>query len=105
MNARKPNAAPSLQQVPQRPGGLQANSYVATTYLAHALLKNSVESDKFGDGRSRIIRALRDRVMDSGAPMMGMSNGRSQFNGDGTVKRRPGLLKGVLPGPHWVPAT
>ena len=88
----------TAKKVPPRAGSVQANSYATTAYLAHEQILQALEKQAFGDSQVRIKRALRSRLVHSGAPLMGLGRDRSKLNVDGTVKRRGGLLKGML----WV---
>ena len=82
--------------VPKRPSNVQADAYICGVSLVHEKLKKQVESESFGQAAMRVKRTLRARRVESGAPGQGLSVKRANFNDDGTVRRRNGLLKGLL---------
>ncbi|OLP77380.1 hypothetical protein AK812_SmicGene42563, partial [Symbiodinium microadriaticum] len=90
------------KKTPQRAGGVQANSYVTTTLLAHRKVRSCLESEKFGVAKARIRRTMKSRCASTsffGLP----KKGKAKITPEGTVKGRNGLLKGLLSGPHSVP--
>lgn len=89
------------KKIPQRAGGVQANSYVTTAFLAHKKVRSCLESEKFGVAKARIRRTMKSRC--AGAPSLGLAKkSKAKITCDGTVKGRNGLLKGLLSGPHSV---
>ena len=84
--------------VPKRPGAIQADSYIMSCVLEHADLFRHVDQEVLGSGarRRRVSAAMRNRKVDSAAPGEGLSMRRAGLTEEGTVKGRPGLLKGLL---------
>ncbi|CAE7227113.1 unnamed protein product [Symbiodinium sp. CCMP2592] len=89
------------KRIPQRAGGVQANSYVTTAFLAHKKVRSCLESEKFGVAKARIRRTMKSRC--AAAPFLGLTQKRkAKITDEGTVKGRNGLLKGLLSGPHSI---
>ena len=84
---------------PKRPSNVQLDSYVMAAILAHSQLSQHVEHEVFKEGKGRVQRVLRSRSIESAAPANGLRLGRPNLNDDGTVRRRTGLLKGLLQAP------
>ena len=93
--------ASAAKRVPKRPSGIQSDSYLTTCVLEHSNVLRRAEAELFGDAKTRIRRALKARTLESSAPAAGLHKKR-KLTQDGTVKGRPGLLQGILPGPHFV---
>lgn len=78
---------------------IQRNSYLLSALLEHANRLGAVEDECLGTERKKVLRIARSRVVDSSAPAAGLSLAkadRRKLNPDGTVKRKRGLLKGLL---------
>ena len=88
--------ASNHKAVPKRPANIQADSLITHTVLEHSQVKALVEDASLGDAASRVRRTMRARRIESAAPGSGMLVAREGLNADGTVRRRPGMLKGML---------
>ena len=84
---------------PKRPSNVQLDSYIMAAVLEHNQLSQQVEHEVFKEGKGRVQRVLRSRSIESAAPGNGLRMGRPNLNDDGTVRRRKGLLKGLLQAP------
>ena len=87
--------------VPKRPSGVQVDSYVCSAALEHAHLREGVETECLGAAAGRVKKVLRSRLVDTGAPGGGVALKRHSLTAEGTVKRKPGLLKGLVQGPYF----
>ena len=89
--------ASAHKSVPKRPTSIQADSYVMGATLAHAHLSKHLESEIFGErGKLLVQRLLRSRRLETAAPGNGLQMARPNINEDGFVRKRTGLLKGLL---------
>ena len=85
---------------PKQPSTVQSCSYLMSTVLAHSKLREEVEKECFGEGKARVRRVLSSRATPVDGPAVSMRSRARQIAEDGTVKRRTGLLKGMLSRPQ-----
>ena len=82
--------------VPKRPSSIQADAYTGAVSLDHSRLKKLIEDEVLGKAALRVKRTLRARRVETAAPGAGVALKRPNFNEDGTVRGRSGLLRGLL---------
>ena len=82
--------------VPKRPSSIQADAYTTAVSLDHSRLKKLIEDEVLGKAALRVKRTLRARRVETAAPGAGVALKRPNFNEDGTVRGRSGLLRGLL---------
>ena len=76
---------------------LQHSSYISSVRLEHSAVFSAVEEEVLGQKKTMVRRLLKRRRIDTpGAAGLSLKRGRNQMTKAGTVKRRPGLLKGLL---------
>ena len=75
---------------------IQANSYVMAAVLEHNTVKSMVEKECMGGMAGAARRVMRKRIIDSSAPTGALFLKKKGFKPDFTVKKRDGLLKGML---------
>ncbi|CAK9068864.1 unnamed protein product [Durusdinium trenchii] len=81
----------------KRPLTLQLDSYILSCLLEHRRFTEHLEKQCWGADHSKVLRWMKGRMVDSTAPTSKLSLRKtSELNSAGTVKRRPGLLKGLL---------
>ena len=65
----------ATKNTPPRPTTIQANTYLASALLAHQQIREAVDKETFGAAASRMRRALKARVVETGMSNVSMSGG------------------------------
>ncbi|CAK9027903.1 unnamed protein product [Durusdinium trenchii] len=86
----------------KRPQTVQLDSYIQSVVIEHSRLKASVEDEVLGSAKRKVARCLRQRLLESSAPGATLSNTSTRFSTAALAKRNPGVLKGLLSGPHSI---
>ena len=85
----------------KRAAPLQRDSYVLSAYQDHRATLQAVEVTCIGAGKRGVNSLLgRSRLLDTTAPAANLRQTRAGFAPTGGVKRRRGLLNGMLPQPQ-----